>query len=241
MPIHFLRDVGRLKRRILDLGSVVEEAVDKAIRAVLERRADLAEEVIRGDDRIDREEVEIEDECLKVMALHHPVAADLRFCVTVLKVNNDLERMGDHAVSIAERAIDLARLDPLPVVFDLRAMGDRVRAMVRESLDALVRLDTALAERVGTEDEAVDELNREAFDRLEGLMQQDGSTIHCAVHVLSASRHLERIADLATNIAEDVVFMVRAQVVRHRHVVPGTAGEAATSPGDGGGPATRRP
>jgi phosphate transport system protein len=217
MAVHFLRDLSVVKRDLLAIGGLVEAAVAKATSALLERREDLAQAVLDGDDEIDQREVALEEECLKVLALHSPVAADLRFVVAVMKVNNDLERMGDHAVSIAERARDLSRLDRLTTSLDFAGAAQRVRTMVRESLDALVQLDTALAERVGQEDAAVDAFNRTMFDTLEAVMQKDPATVHRAVHLLSASRHLERIADLATNIAEDVIFMVRAEVVRHRH------------------------
>jgi phosphate transport system protein len=216
MPVHFLRDCDRIKRDLLALGGLVEEAVDEAIAAVMDRRAEMARLVIDGDDRIDSREVAIEEECLKALALHHPVAADLRFVVAMMKVTSDLERMGDHAVSIAERALAIAGLDPLPVTLDFRAMAQRVGMMVRESLDALVRLDVDLAQRVSEEDRIVDAANRGMFDALETLMQERPETVPSALHHLSASRHLERIADLATNIAEDVVFMVSAEVVRHR-------------------------
>jgi phosphate transport system protein len=220
MPIHFLRDINRVKIRLLELGGLVEDAVDRAIAALTDRKPELAVEVLRGDDRIDAMEVAIEDECLKILALHHPVAGDLRFVVVAMKVNNDLERMGDHAVSIAERAADLAQLDPLAIELDFRGLGDRVRTMLRESLDSLVRLDVDLAARVTREDVDVDALHRRNYDRLEARFESDPTAVHRGVHLLSASRHLERIADLATNIAEDVVFMVRGEVVRHVHPLP---------------------
>jgi phosphate transport system protein len=216
MAIHLLRDLEHLKKEILTVGALVEEATDKAIAALVDRRAALAEEVLKGDDRIDHKEVEVEEECLKVLALHQPVAADLRFIVAVLKVNNDLERMGDLAVNVAERAAFLATHEPLPVALDFPAMGDMVRGMVRDVLDALVRLDTELARSVWSRDDHVDEMNRRMFHVLEDLMQRDPSTVERALHTLNASRQLERMADLATNIAEDVLFMVLGEVVRHR-------------------------
>jgi phosphate transport system protein len=215
MPIHLHRDLERLAREILAVGALVEEATNHAIEALIHRRKELAERVLSGDDRIDRREVEVEVDCLKILALHQPVAADLRYIVSVLKVNNDLERMGDLAVNVAERALYLATHDPLPVDLDFETMGELVRRMVRDCLDALVRRDTDVARRVIADDDAVDAINRNMYSRLEELMEQEPSTIKRAVHTLSASRHLERISDLATNIAEDVIFMVDGEVVRH--------------------------
>jgi phosphate transport system protein len=216
MAMHLQRDLEHLKRELLGLGGIVEDATNKAIDALMDRRLELAQDVMDGDDLIDAREVHVEEECLKVLALHQPVAADLRFLVTVLKVNNDLERMGDLSVNIAERASFLAVHDPLPVSLDFRAMGDRVRAMVRDSLDALVRLDTELARRVRRDDDAVDAMNRQMFMVLEKAMMADPGAVKRALQALSSSRHLERIADLAVNIAEDVIFMVEGEVVRHR-------------------------
>jgi phosphate transport system protein len=216
MAIHLLRDLEHLKKQILAVGELVEEATDKAIAALVDRRPALAEEVMNGDDRIDRKEVEVEEECLKVLALHQPVAADLRFIVAMLKVNNDLERMGDLAVNVAERAAFVATHEPLALDLDFPAMGDVVRSMVHDALDAVVRMDTDLARAVWSRDDEVDALNRRTFETLEACMASDSSTVERCLHLLSASRNLERIADLATNIAEDVLFMVLGEVVRHR-------------------------
>jgi len=216
MAIHLLRDLDHLRRQVLVVGSLVEEATEKAISALVDRRPALAEEVLRGDDRIDRKEVEVEEECLKVLALHQPVAADLRFIITVMKVNNDLERMGDLAVNVAERAAFLSTHEPLQVRVDFTAMGGLVRGMLHDGLDALVRLDTDLARAVWSRDDEVDVANRTIRETLEDLMQSDPSTVERALHTLSASRSLERLADHATNIAEDVLFMVLGEVARHR-------------------------
>jgi phosphate transport system protein len=216
MAIHLLRDLDHLKRQLLSVGALVEEATNKAIASLVERRAALAEEVQHGDDRIDRKEVEVEEECLKVLALHQPVAADLRVIVAMLKVNNDLERMGDLAVNVAERASYLASQPPLAVRVDFTAMGDTVRSMVRDALDSVVRMDTDLARVVWSRDDEVDAAHRRVFEQIEDAMQADPTTVERGLHLLSASRSLERIADLATNIAEDVLFMVLGEVVRHR-------------------------
>jgi phosphate transport system protein len=216
MSRHFLDDLERLKREILDMGAMVESAVSKALTALLERRPELAEEVIASDSELDEKEVIIEVEATKMLALHQPVASDLRFLITVLKVNNDLERAGDLAANIAERALYLSVRPPIAVPSLLQRLADCSREMLRESLDAFVNLDTDLARSVRARDDEVDEFNRQMFRELERLMRQDPDTIERAIQVLSCSRHMERIADLATNVAEDVVYMVEGAVIRHR-------------------------
>jgi phosphate transport system protein len=216
MTKHLLHDLDRLKKEVLAMGSMVEDAINKAIASLVQRDTDLAQEVLDGDDAIDRKELDVEDTCLKMLALHQPVAGDLRFIIAVLKVNNDLERMGDHAQNIAERALFLATHDPIEVDLDFARMVDTVRRMVRQSLDALVNQDPVLARKVCAQDDEVDELQRHMFDILQSLMSRNSSTIERAVQVLSVSRHLERIADSATNVAEDIVFMVEGEVIRHR-------------------------
>ena len=215
MAKHLLRDLERLKKEILGVGALVEQAIHRATTALSERRPDLADEVIRGDDEIDQREVEVEEECLKALALHQPVAADLRFIVAVLKVNNDLERMGDLAVNIAERAQFLAQYPPLSIP-SFGELVHKVRQMVRESLDALVNLDVDLARKVQAEDDDVDRLHRSMYEKLQDLMHRDPGTIDRAISLISASRQLERLADHATNIAEDVEFLVAGEITRHR-------------------------
>jgi len=215
MSKHLERDLDRLKKELLVMGGMVEEATDLAISAIVDRRKDLAEQVTAGDDKIDAKELEVEDECLKVLALHQPVACDLRFIITVLEVNSDLERMGDLAKNIAERALALAAQPPIPRAHDLGAMAELVRRMVHECIDALVERDVDLAKKVCIDDREVDEENRKHFTQLQQVMAKDTDTIERAVHLLSVSRHLERIADHATNIAEDVVFLVDGEVIRH--------------------------
>lgn len=216
MSKHLMRDLEHVKKEILGVGALVEEATNKAITAFLDRRPELAKEVIAGDDAIDEKEVSIEEECLKVLALHQPVATDLRFVIAVMKVNNDLERMGDLAINIAERAVYLADHDPIDFPSEFGQMAEKVRNMLRESLDALVNLDSKLARKVCGDDDEVDAFNRDMFSRLQKLMKKEPGIIKRAIHVLTATRNLERIADLATNIAEDVVFMVEGEVIRHR-------------------------
>ena len=215
MSIHLQKDLEHLNKELLILSSMVEDATNKAILALVDRRLELARQVMREDDRINTREVLIEEECLKMLALHQPVAADLRFIVAVLKVNNDLERMGDLAVNIAERAAYLATRGPLQVSLDFPKMAEGVREMVRESLDSLTNMNPRLARHVLTMDDEIDEANRGMFDILQDLMYRDPSTIVRAVHLLSASRYLERIADLATNIAQDVVYIAEGRLIRH--------------------------
>ena len=220
MPKHLERDLERLRKQILEVGSLVEEAIDRAIRALMERRAEIARDVIDGDCAIDAREVEVEEHCLKILALHQPVAVDLRFIVAVMKVNNDLERMGDLAANIAERAAYISTQDAIRLPVGLSEMAKTARTMVRQSLDALVNMDVELARGVLRRDDEVDAANREMFDTLQRVMHDDPSTIERAVQALSASRNLERIADHATNIAEDVIFMIEGEVIRHGRQQP---------------------
>jgi len=213
---HLKRDLDFLKKEIMSIASMVEEALDKAILALIERRPNLAEEVIREDERIDRREVRFEEECLKVLALHQPVAADLRLIAAVIKANNDLERIGDLAVNIAERTIYLSNLDALQMSLNFLGMADKVREMLQRSLDALAGGNAELARGVLAMDDEVDDANREMFVVLQKLMHEDPTTIERAINLLSVSRHLERIGDLATNIAQDVVYMVEGELIRHR-------------------------
>ena len=218
MAKHLQRDLGELKKELLASGSLVEEDVNHSIEALVNRRINLAEVVIEGDYQINQKENQIEEECLKILALHQPVAADLRFIISVLKVNNDLERIGDLAVNIAERAVYLSAHEPLKATLNFPRMADGARKMVRKSLDALIGMDAKLARVVLTMDDEIDDLNREMYTTLQDLMRQSPEFIDRAVHTLSVSRYLERIADLSTNIAEDVVFMVEGELIRHQTV-----------------------
>jgi len=205
-----------IKKETLHLAAMVVDATNKAIIALVDRRTGLAETVMRSDDEIDRKEVQIEEECLKALALHQPVAADLRFIISVIKANNDLERIGDLAVNIAERAAYLSRHAPLPIALDFPGMAEAARKMLLSSLEAFSRRDAALARKVLAMDDGVDDANREMYLSLQSLMHGNPETIERAIHLLSASRHLERIGDLATNIAEDVVYMVEGELIRHQ-------------------------
>jgi phosphate transport system protein len=213
--MHLRRDLEELKKDLLLLGAKVEDSINKSILALTTRREELAKEIIDGDAEIDAKEVELEEDCLKILALHQPVAADLRFIITALKVNNDLERMGDLAVNIAERAVFLAGHKPIDVPIDFTRMTEGVLKMVRDSLDSLVKKDPSLAREVLTLDDEIDDINRGMHKILQDVMCNDPESTQRAVHLLSTSRHLERVADLATNIAEDVVFMVEGELIRH--------------------------
>jgi phosphate transport system protein len=216
MQQHLHREIEKLKTMLLSLGTDVEENVYRAVKALDERDAALAEQVIGGDGQVDRFEVYLEEECLKILALHQPVAIDLRFVIAVLKINNDLERIGDLAVNIAERARFLAGRDALDVPFDFMGMADKTRAMLKKALDALVNMDPRMARDVCAADDEVDALNREMYGRIQKSMQQHPDRIDGLINYLGVSRYLERIADHATNIAEDVIYMVDGDIVRHR-------------------------
>jgi phosphate transport system protein len=210
------REIDSLKGRTVLLCALVERSLREAITAFRELDPSRAAEVIDGDDRIDQAEVEVEEECLKILALHQPVATDLRLIVAIIKLNNDLERIGDLAVDIAERAVHLADLDPLPVPRQIHVLADKVQAMLRQALDAFVNLDAPAARAVCAADDEVDRLHRQMFDHVEALMAATPSRTRDFINVLSVSRYLERIADHATNIAEDVVYTVDGVIVRHR-------------------------
>ena len=216
MPKHFERELERLKRSLLTLAAKVEERLRMAIKAIETRDGNLADLVIDADHEIDEIEVDIEEECLKVLALHQPVAIDLRFIIAVIKINNELERIGDLAVNIAERAAFLASQRKLDILFDFPGMAEKAQSMVKRSLDALVNMDSKLAWEVCASDDEVDAMNREMFIQVQNSMRKNMSRMECLIHLLSASRHLERIADHATNIAQDVVYMIEGEIVRHK-------------------------
>jgi phosphate transport system protein len=194
----------------------VEEAIYKAIRALQERDAELADEVIAGDGQIDEQENHVDEECLKILALHQPVATDLRRIAAIMMINVDLERMADLAVDIAERAVGLAEPPFFPVPDKLQRMTDMTITMVRECLNAFVHLDTQQARRVVRLDDEVDRLNADIIQELIGTMRHSPENIEPGLSLFSATRHLERIADHATNIAEDVVYLVQGEIIRHR-------------------------
>jgi len=217
MSLHLQRDLDELKRDVLHLGSLVETALGNASFVLRDRRVKLAQAVYAGESVINEKEVQIEESCLKILALHQPVAIDLRFIVVVLKVNNDLERIGDLAENLTARAVYLAEREPMPEPMAIiNGMFVTIRSMLKDSLDSLVKLDVDLARKVIAQDDGVDQINRQMYDDFRQMMARDASMIEQATSWLSCSRYLERIADLATNISEDVVFMVEGEVVRHQ-------------------------
>ncbi|MCI0452797.1 MAG: phosphate signaling complex protein PhoU [Candidatus Latescibacteria bacterium] len=217
MAKHLQRDLDQLAKDLLTMGALVEEATNKAIIALVRRNKALAQEVAAGDHVINDRENQIEESALKILALHQPVAADLRFIITALKVNNDLERIGDHAVSVAERAEMLADLESVPLPDEFHKLVEVVQHMVRDSLNALVERDAALARSVCMVDDEVDRIHRFMYSAMQTVMRENPTYIEPAINTISATRHMERIADLATNIAEDVVFMVEGEILRHNY------------------------
>jgi phosphate transport system protein len=216
MTLHLQRDLEDLHQAILSLALEVEGMVDRAILALRRADAALARAVIEGDTQVDEEENRIEDRCLKMIAVHQPVAADLRWLAAVLKINTDLERMADLAVDIAEQALLMADLPPMPIPEKLQRMTDVTTAMVRQSLEAFVRQDTQLARKVCRLDDEADRYNAEIIQELIQVMRLAPQQIEPALALMAASRHLERIADHATNIAEDAIYLVEGEIVRHR-------------------------
>jgi phosphate transport system protein len=210
------REIDRLKKMLLSLCRIVEDNLQQAVKSIKQRDANLAKKVIEEDIKIDHIEVDVEEECLKILALYQPVAVDLRFIITALKMNNDLERIGDLAVNIAESSQFLAAQPNIDVPFDFDAMTKETRSMLRKSLDALVNMDCKLAHEVCAADDEVDAMNRRMFQIVQDGIRAHPEQIESLIHLLSASRHLERIADHATNIAEDVIYMVEGKIIRHR-------------------------
>ena len=216
MAKHLQRDLDQLKREILAVGTLVEEAIGKSLRLLEDRDLAMIDEILEGDATIDEREVEVEEECLKVMALHQPMAADLRFVIAVLKVNNDLERMGDLACNIAKRCRHALMRPAAPDLVDFAALGEKVLGMVHASLEALVHQDPEMAREVCRMDEEVDVIHRSNYELFKRRMRDDPALVEDAVNALTVSRSLERIADLATTVAEDIVFMVDGEVIRHQ-------------------------
>jgi phosphate transport system protein len=216
MSVHLQRAITNLKKGLLSLCALVEDQVQMAVRALLERDEELAATVEQRDDQIDQREVEVEEECLKTLALYQPVAMDLRLVVAALKINNDLERIGDLAVNIARKAARFAKDAPMEIPFDIAGMSEKTQAMLRDSLDALVRLDAGLALNVCGRDNEVDRLKHEFRQGTEEMIRRNPESTGPLLRLQAVTRNLERIADCATNIAEDVVYMVEGRIARHR-------------------------
>jgi len=211
----FQKELEKLKENLLKMAALVEEAISNSVQSLVKRDTDLANKTFDGEDRINRMENEIEDMCLKLLALRQPMAVDLRFITSAMKIITDLERMGDQAVNIAERAVSLNQEPQLKPYIDIPRMAEIVQSMVRDVLDSFVKRDSKLARSVCARDDLVDGLNQQVFRELLTFMISEPTTIQRAVHLMIVCRCLERIADHATNIAEDVRFVVDARVIKH--------------------------
>ena len=223
MSHHQQRQIDKLKKMILSLGGLAEESVEGAIRAVETRDSQLAAQIIEGDAQIDLMEIDIEEECLHTLALYQPVAFDLRYVVSVLKINSELERIADLAVNIAEQACFLAMETPIDLVpFNLIGEMRKVRSMLQRSLDSLVGIDTEMAESVRSSDDEVDEVHRKMYIHVEEAIRRTPEKAATLINLLNVSRHLERIGDHTVNIAEDVIYMARGHILRHsrEHTIP---------------------
>ena len=223
MSRHLQHDLENIKERVLTMGGLVEEALRSAATAMIRRNAEYAEKTLAADNKIDRLQLELDDLCLKALALHQPVAGDLRFITATLKITNDLERIGDLAGNLSKRALLLQGVPVRDDPVDIERMVDGASDMLRDSLDALVRGDAQLARRVCEADDRIDDMHRENISILIERMKLSPEDVESAVALVSASRSIERIADLATNIAEDVVFLVEAVDIRHPHITKNRA------------------
>lgn len=212
---HFLEELNELQRLLLDMGDLVEAAIQHSVLCLTERDAGLAQEVLQNETRINRMEIENDDLAVRLLALHQPMARDLRFLTSAIKINNDLERMGDLAVNIVERSLALMEEPPLQPLVDIPQLAKLVQSMVDKSLDSFVERDRELARAVLRADDAVDDLRDRIYQKMTDLMQNDSGAVLRALNLIFVARNLERIADHATNIAEDVVFLVEGIDVRH--------------------------
>jgi len=212
---HFQEELDQLKARLLEMGGLAEERVRDAVRSLVERDRTLVEKVLAGDTAINQLHIEVDDRCFKLLALYQPMAVDLRVIVSAVKINSDLERVGDLAVNIAEAVRRSLQHPPVKELIDIPKMAELSQAMLRDALDAFVRRDTVLAQTVLNRDDILDGLKTQVFRDLLSYMIRDASTIEASLDLILISRHLERIGDHATNVAEDVIFMVSAKDVRH--------------------------
>jgi len=228
MSAHLIREIERLKKHILTVCAMVEERVRMSARAVARMDLTLAEEVVAADTELDLMEIEVEEECLKTLALNQPVAHDLRFIAAVLKINNDLERLGDNAVNIAKLVRRQTRNGPQPLLFDFAGAFERVLEMLGKAIEALINRDAALARQVCAEDEEIDLFYKDIRRQVEARIVQRPDLGPLLIAHLQTARHLERMGDLTTNIAEDVIYMIEGEIVRH-------AKARATQPPAGGG------
>ena len=216
MSLHLMKALEILKKSLLELSAMVEESVHRSVKSIELRDTDLAQKIVEYDIEIDKKEVEVEEECLKILALHQPVAIDLRFIVAVLKINSDLERIGDLAVNIAKRAFHLANFQKAEYSFDFSTMAQKSTMMLKKALDSLVNMDTDLAREVGAADDEVDDMKRKMTIQVKEAIAKDPLQTEQYLQYMSIARHLERVADHAANIAEDVLYMIEGEIVRHK-------------------------
>ena len=210
------KEIEKIKKKLLSMGAAVEANVQMSVDTLKKYDSRLAREIIDNDKKINQMEVDIEEECLKIMALHQPVAIDLRFLITVFKINNDLERIADQAANIAHQTIDLCRMEKIDVQLDFDDMAKKSETMLKKSLDALVSMDAHLAYEVCNSDDEVDDLNKITQSTVIEEIRKKPEWAAQLISHLIVSRNLERIADLATNISEDVIYMIEGEIVRHR-------------------------
>jgi phosphate transport system protein len=215
MKRHLERELEKLRKKILTLSAMVEGNIEKSLLSLTRHKAQLAKEVIESDHEIDQLEVEIEEDCLKILALYQPAAIDLRYVVGILKMNNELERMGDQAVNIAERAAYLADKKGSDLFLDFSTMGEKAIAMVKKVLDALIKMDSTMAREVCIADDEVDTIHKDILLSIQDHIGKNPKEVKTLIHLLLVSRDLERIADEATNIAEDVIYMTEGVIIRH--------------------------
>ena len=215
MTKQFRKELEKIKKQLLTLGSLVENLVQMSANALEKRDAELADLIIKQDLEIDGKEVELEEECLKVLALHQPVAIDLRFLIAVIKINNELERIGDQAVNIAQRVKVIVKGEQTEFFFDYSNMGEKVQTMLKMSLGALINMDDDIAWKVLELDDEVDQIQKEAYDRIKLALGEHRSGLGYLINLLLISRHLERMADHSTNIAEEVIYLIEGEIVRH--------------------------
>ena len=215
---HFEDEMQALKNRLLEMGALVEDRVHRAVHSLIDRKVDEAEIIIAADRAINDLHIEIDDRCLKLLATQSPLAVDLRLITSAMKINSDLERIGDQAVNVAENVVKILPFPPLKPLIDIPRMAEIAEKMTRDALDSFVRRDPALARDVLRRDDEVDQLKDQVFRELLTYMMADPGTIQRALCLILISRNLERVADHATNIAEDVIFLVEAKDVRHHHL-----------------------
>jgi phosphate transport system protein len=215
MVRHFEEELSRLKEKILKMGALVEAQISSSIKALVERDLVLARQTIQNDHQVNAMDVEIDEECIRLLALYQPAARDLRFITTAMKITTDLERMSDLSEDICERAIELAEEPLLKPYIDIPRMAEAAQKMVRETLDAFVNKDAALARKVCSEDQFIDDLTHQIFRELLSFMAEDPTTITRSIRISFVAKYIERIGDHATNIAEMVVYLVEGKIIRH--------------------------